>query len=149
MAIKKEQVDEVFRMISTGASVSDACAVAGMSRETFYQKAKTIPEFKERWERSEARCRIANVQRIQLAASRGTWQASAWWLERKYPEEYAERFRHQADIKFANTLLALVSRALQKNLPETCPHCRTNLDLPEKVSQELMGLSRRLSEETA
>lgn len=48
-------------------------------------------ELVERVERAEADAHARNVAVIQRAAQAGTWQAAAWFLERRYPEQYARR----------------------------------------------------------
>jgi hypothetical protein len=34
---------------------------------------------------------VRNVASIQTAASNGTWQAAAWWLERAVPSQYGKK----------------------------------------------------------
>jgi hypothetical protein len=38
--------------------------------------------------KAQADAVAANVQLIQIAAREGTWQAAAWWLERRHPDQY-------------------------------------------------------------
>ncbi len=48
-------------------------------------------ELLEAVERGEADAHARNLLVIQTAGNAGTWQASAWFLERRYPEQYARR----------------------------------------------------------
>lgn len=50
------------------------------------------PDFSEPIKKAEATCKQRNIQLIQRAALT-TWTAAAWWLERKYPKEFATRQR--------------------------------------------------------
>jgi hypothetical protein len=40
---------------------------------------------------SRAESIVRNVATIQTAASNGTWQAAAWWLERAVPNQYGKK----------------------------------------------------------
>ena len=42
---------------------------------------------------------IELVQRINAAAERGTWQAAAWTLERRYPEEFSTHAKELAALR--------------------------------------------------
>ena len=46
---------------------------------------------------AEARAEQDALGLIQQAARDGTWQAAAWFLERKKPERWGRRERHQVD----------------------------------------------------
>jgi hypothetical protein len=46
------------------------------------------PEFSEAIKKAETDCKSRNIGIIQSAAIR-TWQAAAWFLERRYHDEYA------------------------------------------------------------
>ncbi len=49
-------------------------------------------EFLEAIEKAEAQAKVRNVTIIQ-AAAKDNWQAAAYWLERRYPEEWGRRGR--------------------------------------------------------
>ena len=40
------------------------------------------------YEKAVADAVAANVMLVQIAAREGTWQAAAWWLERRHPDQY-------------------------------------------------------------
>jgi hypothetical protein len=48
-------------------------------------------EFRDAVKRAEAEAKLAALERIQLAGRGGTWQADAWYLERKCPREFGRR----------------------------------------------------------
>jgi len=81
--------------ISVGAYIEDACVFAGISSRQFRRwrelAEQGIQPYAERWEeinKSESQSIVRNLFNIQNASNNGTWQASAWLLERKYPEKY-------------------------------------------------------------
>ena len=58
-----------------------------ISYETFrtWQSEKSV--FSVAIKKAEAECKVARIQTI-LNASDKSWQAAAWWLERRYGDEY-------------------------------------------------------------
>lgn len=98
----KTRVNRILRHIGEGLFKKDACPLAGISRETFYQGIKEgklhAKEGKESLERelfeglevAEAKAVQAHAKNIKTAGSRD-WKASAWWLERTCPNDYGKR----------------------------------------------------------
>ena len=84
--------------ISVGAYIEDACIFAGISSRQ-YRRWRELAEqgvepYATRWveiNKSEANAVVRNLFNIQNASNNGTWQASAWLLERKYPEKYGRK----------------------------------------------------------
>jgi len=84
--------------ISVGAYIEDACVFAGISSRQ-YRRWRDLAEqgiqpYADRWKdinQSEAQSVIRNLINIQNSANNGSWQASAWILERKYPERFGRR----------------------------------------------------------
>jgi len=75
------------RWLKKGCNYKDACAMEGISYETFrtWQTEKSV--FSVAIKKAEAECKVARIQTI-LKASDKSWQAAAWWLERQYGDEY-------------------------------------------------------------
>ncbi len=94
MKYSSEKTEEICKHLETGLRREDAWAFAGISEATFYEWLKK-PEFSESIKKAELKNKQRNIVIIQNAAKK-TWQASAWWLERKYPEEFAlkQRLEH-------------------------------------------------------
>jgi hypothetical protein len=89
----------LIKLLKTGTPIKQACAAVGISNGTFYlwmdkgKKAKKgqYKEFYEEVEKAKGEFVARNVAIIQKAGMDGTWQASAWLLERTHPEEFAKR----------------------------------------------------------
>lgn len=61
----------------------------------------TIPDlfgFFEDVKKGEAVARTMRLGQIDDAARTGTWQAAAWWLERRFPDEYGRRERRDLHV---------------------------------------------------
>lgn len=48
-------------------------------------------EFSEAVKRARAEAEGAHIRNIRRAADNGSWQASAWWLERSFPKKWGKR----------------------------------------------------------
>ena len=98
----KARVNKILRLIGEGLFKKDACLLAGISRETFYQWIKegkqdaleekhTLErELYEGLEVAEAKAVKVHVNNIKTAGARD-WKASAWWLERTRHNDYGKR----------------------------------------------------------
>jgi hypothetical protein len=80
--------DEVMKFIAGGNSIKDSCVLAGISTATFHLWKAEFSEFSDDLKKALAQCKAARIARI-LAASKKSWTAAAWWLERMYPDEFA------------------------------------------------------------
>jgi hypothetical protein len=67
-----------------------ACSYAGIDQDTFGNWLKRFPDFSDAIEKAESDAEVRNVAIIQKSAQT-TWQAAAWWLERKRKADWALR----------------------------------------------------------
>jgi hypothetical protein len=94
----------ILAEVKKGMAQPHACAVAGVALRTFERYchvARRAAEDMPGW-RFWRDLKIAEGKAISLQAGRivkagaKTWQAAAWWLERRYPEEYGSDRRELA-----------------------------------------------------
>jgi hypothetical protein len=83
-----ETVDKLTQAIRLGATYQLACDYADISMQTFITWRDTKPEFLEAIKRAEGTAAVTWLAKIEAAASDGNWQAAAWKLERRYPDQY-------------------------------------------------------------
>lgn len=88
MKYSDELTVEICKYLQAGNNIEDSCALANISKETYYTWKKTHSDFSDAIKKAELRCKARNIAIIQKAAEE-SWQASAWWLERKYKDEFA------------------------------------------------------------
>lgn len=91
MARKKntpDRIKDIVNVIGVGGTDKDAYTVAGISAETFYEWMKD-PSFSEQITRARAQGKVARLARIRQHGAKD-WRADAWYLERRYPDEYAQ-----------------------------------------------------------
>lgn len=98
--ISEEIIDAVVNSLRAGNYILTACEYAGISNDAYYdwiERAKDpdAPElfhkFAAEVKKARAGAEMRNVNNIQKAAQNGTWQASAWWLERSFPDRWGRR----------------------------------------------------------
>ena len=94
MKYSPEKITEICRNLEQGMTQKDSAALSDISDETFHQWMKKT-EFSDAVKKAALKCTQRNIAIIQKAAIT-TWQAAAWWLERRLPEQYAlrQRFEH-------------------------------------------------------
>lgn len=94
--ITKIQTEKVFSALREGMNRTDACIIAGVGKKWFYEQLKTNEDFANKVDCAETVCKNYHVKIIQEAAKKN-WTAAAWWLERKHPEEFALRQKHEVE----------------------------------------------------
>ena len=113
-----EKTKEICDYLEKGNSRNDAFLLSDISEATFYEWMQKI-EFSEAIKRAELKCKDFHIGIIRKAAEK-TWQAAAWWLERKHWEEFAlkQKADHSvspdAALRMAETTLRLM-RELNAN----------------------------------
>ena len=87
--------------LRVGSYVETAVVIAGIHRSTFYRWLKRgeegdpeYVEFCDTVKKAIAEAEIDAVKRIR-DAGKNTWQAVAWWLERRFPHKWG---RHERPV---------------------------------------------------
>ena len=103
LKLDKELAERFCKGLSIGLTVKGACDYAGISEQSFYSymkqakddeekgKKSVFTEFFESVKKAKASFRIYHMTKIREAAESGNWQASAWSLERLFPDEYGRQ----------------------------------------------------------
>lgn len=94
----------VVQAIAGGNTRETSAAFAGITKNTFYEwlargraaQSGLYREFADAIEKAEADAVAVSVALIRRAAQT-QWQAAAWWLERRYSEEWGRKDR--VDVK--------------------------------------------------
>ena len=89
-----ETVDKICQAIELGATYKLACQYAGINFDTFCQWRETKSEFSDRINTAEGKAAHRWLAKIEVAAN-VHWQAAAWKLERRYPQDYGKTVQEQ------------------------------------------------------
>jgi hypothetical protein len=91
--------------IAAGMPYKLACLRAGISEDTLVAWRKKGAEGREPYasfvrelQTAEGDAVFMRLQHIEGAAMNGQWQASAWLLERRYPQFFGRQDRLQAEV---------------------------------------------------
>ncbi len=107
--------EKIVELIRLGNYAEDAAGASGISRSTFFawmvrgkteqERLRAYPnspvrpdeaiylEFMNAVEKARDEATARNVAIIQREASKGTWQAAAWWLERTRQHTFGRKER--------------------------------------------------------
>lgn len=95
-----ERIERIADAIRAGNYAQVAARYGGIGESTYYEWLRRggegeapFVEFMEAVKEAEAQAEVRNMALIQQAAQGGTWQAAAWYLERRYPARYGRRDR--------------------------------------------------------
>lgn len=104
--LDKETSATILKYVGAGMPYRYAAESAGISERSLHRwfargRKETKGIYCQFWQaikkaRSDAMLR--NVAIIQTAAQK-TWQAAAWWLERQFPDEFANDSRTVRELK--------------------------------------------------
>lgn len=98
-----ETTEKLCEAIRLGSTYELACNFAGVSYNRFNEwrkagKAAKNGKFKEFYnaiKKAEGDATNKWLGHIEDAAQDGNWQAAAWKLERRYPDDYGKRIKQQ------------------------------------------------------
>lgn len=127
-----ERREKIIQLIKAGNYLETATQAAGIDYSTFrnwmnrgedaFQRQsegdkltkveKEFVDFVEHIQKAEAEAEARNLMIINKAAS-DSWQAAAWYLERKHHDRWGRKDRVQADVNHSGEVKNDVSLSLQ------------------------------------
>jgi hypothetical protein len=96
---KKSQWTNFLKCVASGMSITDAAIANRIDRITVYNKRDRDPVFAKDLEQASIATKVRAVGLIQKAMV-NQWQSAAWWLERRWPDEYAVRNKLEMQLTF-------------------------------------------------
>jgi len=101
--LNDKMIEDFKKYISQGNFVNVVCQYLGINESTYYdwinrsiadeeQNKETIyTKFSKAIKEAEAMAEMRHLQNILKTAQEGTWQASAWYLERKHKNRWSTK----------------------------------------------------------
>jgi hypothetical protein len=102
-----ERAQQIADALTAGNTRRASAAAAGITERTFERWMLRFDGFVAAIEKAETEAEVAHVATIRAAAHDGTWQASAWWLERRRSDDWGKRDR----IEIISSVRDLARRA--------------------------------------
>lgn len=99
---------EILAILSIGGSRNTAADYVGIGRTTLHDHIDRGGSFSEQVKRAEASGQLKHLKKVGGADQ---WQASAWMLERKWPDEFGRKDRHEEQTDdMASVLTKLIDK---------------------------------------
>lgn len=128
LSLDKLSEDQLARLrgaLESGCTLEEAAALLGLHRHTIMRwralgataKRGKFKAFFDLTEDARAKATAAHLLNITKAATQGTWQASAWYLERTQPLRFGLRVRmylHEAEQRCLDALPAQYHEAVRE-----------------------------------
>lgn len=89
---------------------------------------------------------LANLHKMATGSGPEAGKTAIFWAKVRRRWHEVQRVIHGYDPDMIAEFVKTVVRVLRRELPEACPHCKTKLNLPEKIALQLQDLSKKLSE---
>lgn len=114
-----ERAERIFVAIRQGVTMEAAALYCGVDKTTFYDWVKRGRKVGSRnpyrsfvlgLDEALAAFEVLALADIEKAGREGEWQASAWRLERRYPDKYGRRTRIDAQVNVTAVPMIDVSK---------------------------------------
>lgn len=93
-----EREKRLLDALRAGNTRKAACHFAGIDPSTLENWLR-ISAFSDAVKKAEADAEVRMVGQVAQAARDGTWQAAAWWLERRRPDDYGRVDRVELTLR--------------------------------------------------
>lgn len=112
--------DKLCEFVSNGITVQSMCDAVGIDKATYYRWIESNATFATAIKKAESQ-RDTNIKSIAIhtilqAMLDGTWQAAAWWLERKFASEF-KNVQETVQRHDVNEARKQLEKLLEKNEP--------------------------------
>jgi hypothetical protein len=115
-------MEKLTEALRSGSYRIDACRAAGIHYNTLLawekkgesQKSGEYIDFLDALRRAEAEAVVSNVKIINKAATGGDWRAAAWFLERKYPNNWARLDKRAIEDMIPNTSKDVIQERVEE-----------------------------------
>jgi len=106
--------EKLSMYMQKGLDVEDAAKLCGIS-PYMLSVYRSDHEFEEFVQECKVRCEESCLDNIKDAGDNGVWNASAWVLERKFPDKWSKKdtIRHEYDVKL-DSLVRLIFKAVNE-----------------------------------
>ena len=94
-----ETVNLIESAFKEGSTVTEACYIAQISRETYYEWCESQKDFSDRMKRAQEYPDNIAKRLIVKAMTKGDVETAKWWGKNKMREEFYEKSKSETDLK--------------------------------------------------
>lgn len=134
-------ITEFCKIVVVSSSIETAIKITGIGRETYYGWARKVhagagsalqKKFIVAVDKAEGQIKLLYEQRLMTVAK--NWQRYAWWLERRHPNEYGQRYPAPVtdDDPAKREVSRIVWRKADKPAPALQPADSNQIELEEQ-----------------
>lgn len=138
----KAQRAQVEEMTGFGMRQDEMAVVIGCAERTLNTHFK--PELKRGAAVADAKVG-ANLFRMATGSGQDASRCAIFWFKVRRRWHEVQRVIHGFDPEIVKTFVQQVVSILRRELPQKCPHCKTNLNLPKKIAGHLQKLSETMT----
>jgi hypothetical protein len=84
------RIERLLTALAAGNTRRSSALFAGITPRAVEKRAKRDAKFRDMLRDAEEKAVLRNVSLI-LNAAKTSWQAAAWWLERRYPQDWGRQ----------------------------------------------------------
>lgn len=117
------------------------CAAVGISLRSFYDWLEKDKLFKKAFFVVDRHLTDRLVGMATARALRGSDNLMMFMLKARDPH-YRDKIQAELDPKVGEKMAKDIVNALRRSVPESCPHCKMNLGLSQKVADMLKNLGK-------
>jgi AcrR family transcriptional regulator len=127
--------------------VTSAARVVDVNPRTVYRWYENDPEFAAKMDVATK----AATEDLECIAEERAKKFSdtllIFLLKARDPERFKDRVSTEIDIRVIQDIVLDLTTTIKKVVPEFCPHCKTSLDVPNRLSAELLTLSKKFGKQ--
>ena len=100
----EDKVLQITTLLKAGATIKMACKIAGISRQTFYNWMRKHRDFELKVNQAIVESEMMALNLILSHAERD-WKAAAWFLERRFPDEWGKTTRIETETEGGSKII--------------------------------------------
>ena len=139
----QEHREQAEALSGFGMTHDEIAGILGVA--TITMQAHLGPELRMGAAKADSKV-LTNLFKMATGSGPEAGKCAIFWTKVRRRWHEVQRVIHGYDPEIVTSFVKQVVGLLRRELPEKCPHCKTNLDLPKRVAGQLLQLSQKLSD---
>jgi hypothetical protein len=140
--LTEPQKNQICSIVGHGGTRQVAAEFVGCDLKAIMREAHENAAFRERLAQAESMCEITHLKNIRVAAEDPKqWRASAWLLERKFPDHYGKRKPRTITAEQAAELLGKLTLIVLDEVPDDAIRARIEARIQSLLNPKQVTLN--------